>query len=104
VSWALPYVELLLKGETIKFRPRGNSMRGKIESGQLVTVVPVLDSKEVNKGDIVLCKVKGKYFLHSVWSNHCDTHERFLIGNERGFANGWTPAKNIFGKVIKVEP
>jgi hypothetical protein len=30
--------------------------------------------------------------------------QRFLIGNMRGFTNGWTNAKNVYGKVVKVEP
>ena len=41
MGWASQYVEKLLKGQTVQFRPRGNSMSGKIESGQLVTVVPL---------------------------------------------------------------
>jgi len=40
MGWATPYIEKLRRGETVQFRPRGNSMAGKIESGQLCTVVP----------------------------------------------------------------
>jgi hypothetical protein len=40
MSWATSYIESLLAGETVSFRPRGNSMTGIIESGQLVTVAP----------------------------------------------------------------
>lgn len=39
-------------GETVQFRPRGNSMKGKIESGQLVTVEPI-GNRQLAKGDIV---------------------------------------------------
>ncbi len=38
VGWASKYIEVLQRGEFVKFRPRGNSMSGKIEGGQLVTV------------------------------------------------------------------
>jgi hypothetical protein len=38
MSWANHYIEQLKKGETVQFRPRGHSMKGKIASGQLVTV------------------------------------------------------------------
>jgi hypothetical protein len=34
------YIERLQAGETVQVRPRGNSMRGKIESGQFCTVAP----------------------------------------------------------------
>jgi hypothetical protein len=40
MGWATKYIEQLSRGETVQFRPRGNSMRGKIENGQLVTVAP----------------------------------------------------------------
>jgi hypothetical protein len=48
----------------VQFRPRGGSMRGKIESGQLCTVVPALD--ELRVGDVVLCKVNGRQYLHLI--------------------------------------
>ena len=40
MSWAKNYIEKLLKGETVEFRPSGQSMNGKIRSKQLVTVSP----------------------------------------------------------------
>jgi len=58
MSWATKYIEQLLANQVVKFRPRGNSMSGKIESGQLVTVAP-LGEREPVVGDIVLCKVNG---------------------------------------------
>ena len=33
MGWATAYIDGLQKGETVQFRPRGNSMKGKIESG-----------------------------------------------------------------------
>ena len=44
MSWANHYIEKLKNRETVQFRPRGNSMKGKIEPGQLVTVAPVAHS------------------------------------------------------------
>jgi hypothetical protein len=43
MSWATHYIAKLLQGETVQFRPRGDSMSGKIDSGQLVTVQPIGD-------------------------------------------------------------
>ena len=51
MSWATHYIEKLKIGETVQFRPRGNSMKGKIESGQLITVEP-LNGRKLEKGDI----------------------------------------------------
>jgi len=58
MSWATHYIEKLKNGETVSFRPKGNSMQGKVDSGQLVTVEPI-GERELQKGDIVLCKVNG---------------------------------------------
>ena len=65
MGWATAYIAILQEGDTVQFRPRGNSMQGKIESGQLCTVEPV-DPETLKVGDIVLCKVNGKQYLHQV--------------------------------------
>jgi hypothetical protein len=43
MSWATTPIARLRAGETVQFRPRGGSMTGKIESGQLCTVTPIAD-------------------------------------------------------------
>jgi hypothetical protein len=57
------YITRLKSGETVQFRPRGHSMKGEIDSGQLCTVEPV-DPNSLEVGDIVLCKVNGNQYLH----------------------------------------
>jgi hypothetical protein len=99
MSWASPYIEKLKGGESVSFRPRGQSMQGKIESGQLVTVVPTPSNLEV--GDIVLCKVGGMHYLHLIKAIDGD---RFKIGNNRGKINGWTSRASVYGKVTRIEP
>lgn len=97
MGWATQYIEQLKNGETVKFRPRGNSMVGRVNSGQLCTVEPTTNL-EVN--DIVLCKVNGSQYLHLVKAINGD---RYQIGNNHGRINGWTGRNNIFGKLVKVE-
>ena len=97
MGWADKHIESLKNGETVQFRPHGNSMIGKVESGQLCTVEPIV-KENLKKGDIVLCKVNGKQYLHLVKAIKGD---QFLIGNNKGHDNGWTT--QIFGKCIKVE-
>ena len=41
MGWASHHIQKLLTGETVSFRPHGQSMSGRIESGQLCTVAPV---------------------------------------------------------------
>jgi hypothetical protein len=99
MGWASSYIEKLRAGENVSFRPRGNSMTGKIESGQLCTVVPV-DPATLEVGDIVLCKVNGREYLHLVRATQ---GSRFQIGNNRGRINGWVSANSIFGRCVQVE-
>ena len=99
MGWASHYIEKLIAGETVLFRPRGNSMAGKIESGQLCTVTPV-EGSQLAIGDIVLCKVKGHEYLHLVKAIQ---GEQFQIGNNKGRINGWVSGKSIYGRCVNVE-
>jgi translation initiation factor IF-1 len=98
VGWATGYIEGLQRGETVSFRPRGNSMTPRIESGQLCTVEPVCIT-DLKKGDIVLCRVSGSDYLHLVKALQGD---RVQIGNNKGRINGWT--RTVYGRLVKVEP
>ena len=100
MAWATHYIAKLEKRETVQFRPRGNSMAGRIDSGQLCTVVPIDDPAELAVGDIVLCKVNGSQYLHLTKAIQ---GPRFQIGNNRGRINGWITAKSIYGRCTKIE-
>ncbi len=101
MGWATNYINKLIEGETVKFRPRGNSMTGKINSGQLVTVEPVGD-REISKGDIVLCKVGSAQYLHIVHAVKSGGNQ-FTIGNNHGRVNGTISRNGIFGICTNVE-
>lgn len=101
MGWATHYIEKLKAGETVSFRPRGGSMSGKIESGQLCTVEPVIDHAALNVGQIVLCRVGGAEYLHLIKAIQGD---RFQIGNNKGRINGWVGKSSIFGRCIRIEP
>jgi hypothetical protein len=100
MGWATRHIEKLKTGQTVSFRPTGNSMRPKIESGQLCTVEPMTDPATLAVGDIVLCKVKGNEYLHLIKAIQ---DRRFLIGNNRGGINGWIGPHSIFGRLVRVE-
>ncbi|VAW73928.1 hypothetical protein MNBD_GAMMA10-2805 [hydrothermal vent metagenome] len=99
MGWASHYIEKLKNNETVSFRPRGGSMKGKIESGQLCTLEPAIES-ELKKGDIVLCKVSGNEYIHLIKAIRAG---RYQIGNNKGGINGWTGFNSIYGKLIRVE-
>lgn len=101
MGWATQHIQRLRGGETISFRPRGNSMSGKVESGQLCTVEPIKDHATLQVGDIVLCKVRGFEYLHLVTAIR---GAEFQISNNKGHVNGWTSVRGIFGRCIKIEP
>lgn len=100
MGWATPCIQKLRNGETVSFRPRGHSMKGRIESGQLCTVEPIQDFATLQKDDIVLCKVNGREYLHLIKAVQ---GARFQIGNNRGLINGWVGANSIFGRCTKIE-
>ena len=100
MGWADAAIEKLQNGEEAQMRPRGNSMSGKVESGQLVTLRP-FDPLSYVVGDVVLVKVKGRIYLHLI---KAIAGSRILIGNNKGHDNGWTNVGSIYGKAIRVEP
>lgn len=102
MGWATRHIADLKAGKTVRFRPRGSSMSGRIESGQLVTVEPVTDPATLAVGDVVLCKVHGIPYLHLIRAIAARGRE-FQIANNRGRVNGWTSANQVFGKVTKTE-
>lgn len=90
--------ERLSAGETFVTSEKGNSMTPLIMSGQKHVLEPIKNPETISAGDIVYCKVHGRYYTHLVKA--IDTTKGFLIGNNHGHLNGWT--KNVYGKVIKV--
>ncbi len=83
MSWALFAREALRRGETVQVKPRGHSMRGKVDDG-----------------DIVLARVGGRDYLHLV---KAIDNGWFQIGNNRGGINGWVGPNGIYGKAVRVE-
>lgn len=75
-------------------------MEGKISSGQLCTVEPILDPDSLRPGDIVLCKVGGSEYLHLIKAIQ---GPRFQIGNNRAKINGWITLTNLYGICTAVE-
>ena len=85
--------ELEIAG-TGKMKAFGNSMLPILKSGSLLTFEKANDYAI---GDIVFCKVKGRYIdAHKIVKR--DTNKGFLIANNHGYENGWT--KIIYGKAI----
>ncbi|HVH99473.1 MAG TPA: hypothetical protein VM869_12210 [Enhygromyxa sp.] len=101
MSWADAVIAKLRAGQIAQCRPHGGSMRGRIESGQLVTLDP---AREPEIDDAVLCRCKGNVYVHLVKAiqGH-GAQRRFLIGNNRGGINGWVARAAIYGVVIAIE-
>ncbi len=93
--------EHLKNGEVCKVTGIGHSMEPILKSHQPVICEPVTDETELNKRDIVLCKVKRYYYLHLIKSIRNNGKE-YLIANNKGRENGWISKKQIYGKVIEI--
>ncbi len=82
---------------TGKMKSYGNSMLPLLRSASTLTYER---RKEYKIGDIVFCKVKGRYIdAHKITKIGQDG--RYMISNNHGHDNGWT--RTIYGKVIKEE-
>lgn len=102
MSWADDFIRMLKNGDSVQFRPKGNSMTGKIESGQLVTMKPVRGPGDIGPNNIVLVKVNGTVWLHLVTAVGSDG--RYQISNNKGHVNGWASLDNVYGVVTRVDP
>ena len=96
MTWATYAIARLQAGQSVVIHPRGHSMRPRIQSGQAVTVEPLQDSLP-EMGDIVLCRIHGRDYLHQVWAVG---PRGYLIGNARGYHNGWVSRRAIFGRAV----
>ena len=85
----------LREGRTCLVTGYGNSMTPILESGDSVICEPVTEDTKLEKGDIVLCKVGGHYYLHKIVS--IKHGNRYMIGNNHGHINGTIGRNNIFG-------
>lgn len=99
MGWASRYIARLALGEVVSFRPQGQSMAGRVESGSLCTVEPI-DVSRLVVGDVVLCTVRGRQFLHLVKAIR---DGRFQIGNNHGHVNGWVTGDGIHGRLVSTE-
>ncbi len=90
-------MERLQNSLSAEVRPRGHSMKGLIDDGDLVTLEPLL-SHELAPGDIVLVRVPGKRFSHIVLHKIVSVEEGiFLIGSHQGRIDGWVERADIYG-------
>ena len=92
----------LMNGEEGIIVGFGQSMTPKLQSGQPVRVVPVKNDTQLKKGDIVLCKVNGHYYLHLI--SAIKGIKQYQISNNHKHVNGTINRKNIYGKVVEILP
>lgn len=100
-EWADEALAALLQGRTVQIQPRGRSLSGRVNDGDLVTLEPC-DLKQLAVGDIVLARVRERILvLHLILDMGS---KGFLIGNLAGRADGWVSAEDVFGRVTIVQP
>lgn len=92
--------EHLRNGEICKVVGFGQSMTPILKSGQPVICNPVTEETNLQKNDIVLCKIKGKYYLHKI--SAIKNGVSYQISNNHGHINGTIRKSNIYGIVVKI--
>lgn len=98
MSWVRIAVAALQAGKPAQVRPRGHSMKPRINDGDLVTIVPC-DPTTIEKNDVVLVRLRGNWLLHLV---KAVDGERVQIANNHGHINGWAGRKSVLGRVSDV--
>jgi SOS-response transcriptional repressor LexA len=74
----------------------GQSMMPIIKSG---STLEFEKRDEYEVGDIVFCKIKGRYVdAHKIIKKNLQ--KGYLIANNQGRENGWT--KKVYGKVVRI--
>lgn len=101
MGWADQFIKVLNDKGQVIFNPKGNSMQPKIESGDEVTV-KAINAMKFKVGDIVLCKVQGKQYLHLI-SAIDEYNDRYQISNNKNYQNGWIGASAIYGICVKIK-
>ena len=92
--------EKLRLGELVSLKVHGHSMEPRVHDGQQVTIIPIVDFFEIEAGDVVYCKLQGRYFFHLVkGKKRSGDGWTFLIGNNKGRINGWANQSAVFGKL-----
>ncbi len=99
MGWVKDALKQLEENGVCRIRPHGGSMRGRIESGQLVAIRQAR-GEEVEVDDAVFVRWKNNYLLHLVKGKE---NGRILIGNNLGKINGWIGYEDVIGKVVAVE-
>lgn len=80
-----------------KMKCFGQSMRPILKSGSTLTF---RTQTEYEIGDIVFCKVKGRFIdAHKIVKKH--PGRGYLIANNHGWENGWT--RTIYGRAVAAE-
>jgi len=70
-------------------------MEPRVCHDQYCRVEPV-KPEDVRVGDVVLCTVNGRDYLHLV---KAISGGKYQIGNNRGGVNGWIEAQRIYGRL-----
>lgn len=87
----------LRQGETCIVVGYGNSMTPKLTSGEAVIMEPVNEDTILEKGDIVLVKVNGRYYCHLISAIRKNSYQ---ISNNHKHVNGWVSKSKIYGRMV----
>lgn len=107
ISLSAPMVMDLLeavheKGAAFRFKAKGYSMTPSIRDGDVITISPLKDIMP-RRGDVVAFRhpERPQMLVHRVL--HTQARKYFIMGDNCSEADGWIPAENLLGLIMKVE-
>lgn len=90
-------VEKLKAGEDCYLYSSTRNLEPVIKAGQCVHIIPVTEDVELNKEDVVLCRVNTKIYLHKI--SAIRNKNSYLITDNYDNKRGWIGRVHIYGKV-----
>jgi len=90
-------------GTVVRFRAEGSSMHPTIRDGELITVAPV-STADVARGDLLLCRHRGRVIAHRIVSIAGDGGDRRfeLRGDGQRASEVFVGADDIVARIVAV--
>ena len=112
MSWHVPVVEKLSRGETVRVRARRGVVSPPVDPRKTLVLVPVLPAapksgsvrERAQVGDVVLCEVRGMHWIHPIGAiRSVNGRQLYQITTHRGEVRGWVSLASLKGKLHSIE-
>ena len=95
--------EVLTRGDSLRFRARGNSMRPSIKDGDILSIKPIAATK-IQIGDVILFWQEERIFVHRVVKRRIENEGMLIVkGDSHLRPDRPVHPDQVLGKVTSIE-